>query len=80
MSFSQNEIFLFSIICIIIIYIIWHYTYNDNDETFDETPKISSELCNLNNEGFICGVTCKAFGKDYYVNKNQGCSKPCICP
>ena len=80
MCLSQNEIILLGAIIIAIIYIIYHTNNCNANETFDGTPQILAEKCNLNNEGFICGVTCKAFGTGYYVNKGQGCSNTCICP
>ncbi len=79
MCFSQNELFLLAIIIIVITYIIYHTTICNN-ETFSDTTQVSAETCNLNNEGFICGATCKAFGKGYYVNNGQGCTNACICP
>jgi len=79
MCFSQNELILLAAILITMTYIIYHSRRCTN-ETFNGTPPVASEICNLNNEGFICGVTCKAFGKGYYVNKGQGCSNACTCP
>jgi hypothetical protein len=79
MCLSQNELILLGAIIITVTYIIYHTT-NCNNETFSGTPQVSAEVCNLNNEGFICGATCKAFGKGYYVNKGQGCTNACVCP
>jgi len=90
MCFSQNELILLTIIIVLAIYIIYHMN-NCNNETFNETsqvsseiisetPAISTETCNLNNEGFICSTSWKLFGKGYYMNKGQGCSNACVCP
>jgi hypothetical protein len=79
MCLSQNEMVLVIAIIIAVTYIIYHCKSCKSNETFADTP-VASETCNLNNEGFLCTATCKAMGKNYYVNKGQGCSNACICP
>jgi hypothetical protein len=78
MYFTYIELILITLISIALLF-IYHKTFNCN-EPFNEIPLITSETCNLNNEGFICNTTCKVFGKGYYVNNGQGCKGACICP